>query len=243
MKALSLIFFTLTITILFIFGLLCGCGISERGKASDATCFFNHFPEEQGKVMKGGVAEFNLFLKTNYPNEVGTIEKTSAYFKDLEKHSFFNPNWKFNKESNKALLKAYEASGLRKSIYIRGEETEGFEEILEEDFSEGMIRLHGVTDSEQAEKDSLTIAENRQALGFNENSLFKEAVIACSNYWPVLESYYKTRTTSLNLDIGVIIHGLENEFDPSEYENPIYQSIVFVELFSWQMSEDLKRDE
>ena len=193
--------------------------------------------------MRDGVAEFNRFLETNYPYQNGTSERTIAYFNDLEIHTVFNPDWSFDRQSSKSILEAYENTGLRKSIYIRGDETEGFDEFVQMVLAEDSIKLNGVSEREQAEMDSLNILENRHALYFNTEGVFKDAVSSCSEYWAKMESYYEVRETALNISPGIIIGGLQNSFEPIDYENPVLQSIIFIEIFEWQMEEDIRRNQ
>lgn len=228
-------------SVLFILTMiLAACSDGNRSQSS--TCFYEQFSAERGAALKGGVDAFNRFLETNDPNKAGISAKTIAYLKDLETHSLFNSNWKFDRELNKSILEAYEFSGLRKSIYIRGDETEGFEDLVKMVLAEDSLRLDdGLSEDERAEMDSIIIEENRQALYFNETGNLKDAVSSCSNYWPTLGNYYEARKTALNMSPSVIIRGLERGFEPSDYGNPVIQSIIFIELFQWHMKEDLKR--
>jgi len=204
---------------------LLGCNSEKVAQNPPASCFADQFSKEQSEVLKSALQVWNQFLQDNYPK--GDIsEKTQVYLGDLETYSLFNPNWKFNSFEAERVLKVYESTGLRKELYTRGDESDGFKVWAQEMIDKGY-------------SDSLSLEDNRLAMYFNESGKFKSALLNCSEFYPILESYYEMRKEALNISPSIIIGGLQKSFEPEDYESAALQSVIFFELFSWQLKQHL----
>jgi hypothetical protein len=213
-----------SILVLFAF-MLMSCGTSKTTTAP--SCFVDQFEEQQAAALREALAYWNEFLQENYPHLSDSV-RTRAYFNDLEAHSFFVPSWTFQRKKVEMILASFEESGLRKELYIRADEMNGFDEWVSKQ-------------NRRLSPDSIDRAAEGAVWYFNESGRFKIALQRCSDYYPLFESYYLERRQSKSMSPAIVAFGLDKSFGDEDYKHPAMQSIIFFELFSWNMNEYLHR--
>jgi hypothetical protein len=94
----------------------------SQDKNSDLKDFNNFLGQKKAIALNTAVESFDQFLKANFSTFENQSERTKAFLEYLQENFELNPTWKLSTHRNKKIISNFEASGLRKEIWLYGYE-------------------------------------------------------------------------------------------------------------------------
>ena len=206
---------------------------------------YNHYlGDQKANALSKGVAYFDDFLHTNYPNLPNQGLRTQAFLNTLKRQLVADGKdsiWVFDSIRNQEILNLLETSGMRQEVRRYGYEIDPNSWSNRISISmeiEGELKLKGIDSTPKPFYNERIKQIERESAHRIENNLWKypkgkylQGLKRIQTRDERLKEYIETVELMLGPSLIASVSGALEGYQPSEYEDPFVKRIIFVEIF------------
>ena len=248
---------TIYILIFFLLGFLTNCHKSPK---SDIENFNEFLGKEKATALNEAIESFDNFLETNFPKQDNQSDRTKEFLKQFLNSDSPDSSWIFTTNRNKRIIEQLESSGLRKEIWIYGnenyDEKYNIHDLInpfENDSSQSLGKAEIIEDEiipiQRPEIDSTELAriekerdeQYNNLLMTNEKGEFLYGLAKFANNDSIVHEYVEVKLIAGDISPSLVASAFLSQI--KDFENPFIKRMIFVELYYWMMKWNIEINE
>jgi hypothetical protein len=257
------------LTYIIIIGLIAiSCSTWSQEKDSDLKAFNDFLGQDKTTALNAAVKSFDHFLKTNYSDFDNQTKRTKAFLEYLQENFEPDSTWNLPTKRNQKIIFDFEASELRKEIWIydyeeyepkydiykilppEEQDTTNIQDLGELDLDdlieEEIIPILNIDsaeiarrEKEIARREKETEERIRNSLHFNNYGQYLYALAKYNVNDTTIQEYVDAKVVGGDFSPVLIASGLLSQ--KIDFEDPFIKRILVTEFYYWIMKWDIER--
>lgn len=236
------------------------CFFSCQKETNQIEDFNNFIGKQKSKAFNQAIESYYNFLEINFQDCVNTSDRTKAFLTRVAHFNIPDSTWTLTTDENQKIIELWDASGLRKEIWIYGYESYESRfnvfELLKPKKTKsnsqlGNMNLEEIVDDEISVSDSLELVKRikemkleskliqENSLSTNINGEFLYGLSKYASTDSVVNEYVQTKVEFIDISPSIMALAFLDQIQ--DYEDPFIQRMILVEMYYWTMIWDLER--